>query len=230
MATQKLDSYEVQAVLDRYNKFGKVREVDGSRNTFEVWNEVRKVMLPQVSFMIGPKSANEFGATLAQRTNQRLFDFEQFICQREMEQASDDDKVLALIQSLAEESSARVLITNFPVNQYQAKFFVKNAVSPHSVFVLNCSKDFCQAEMLKVPDHLPEYICSSELNQRINEYTANMKTLLPYLLQNTDAFEINIERPSNTIAREIASKKEPTVILVRGSGTHDGEEARANIM
>ena len=152
-------------------------------------------MLPQVSFMIGPKSTNEFGSVLAQRTNQKLLDFEQFICQREMEAASDDDKVIALIQNLAEEPRARVLITGFPVNQYQAKFFVKNAVSPHSVFVLNCSKDFCQAEMLKVPEYLPEYISSSELNQRINEYTANMKTLLPYLLQNTDVFEIDIERP-----------------------------------
>jgi len=38
-----------------YQKFGKVREVDGSGDTFQVWNLTRKAMLPQITFMIGPK-------------------------------------------------------------------------------------------------------------------------------------------------------------------------------
>lgn len=37
-----------------YKKFGKVREIDGQFDPLTVYENTRKAMLPQISFMIGP--------------------------------------------------------------------------------------------------------------------------------------------------------------------------------
>jgi hypothetical protein len=41
-------------VIDLYRRFGKVREVSGEFDELTVYENTRKAMLPQVSFIIGP--------------------------------------------------------------------------------------------------------------------------------------------------------------------------------
>jgi adenylate kinase family enzyme len=52
---KRLQTYNEQsiAVVDLYEKFGKVRSVDGSGDPLQVWKLTRQAMLPQVSFLIG---------------------------------------------------------------------------------------------------------------------------------------------------------------------------------
>lgn len=143
----RLRTYNEQSkpVVDMYAKFGKVREVDGSGDTIQVWNATRKAMLPQVSWIVGPKISGKtaIGLPLAQRTNAKLLNFDDFVKQNGLENSDDDTVVLALIQQLALEIAPRIFIKDFPKNQYQARFFIKNAVNPSRVFLLNCSKDVC---------------------------------------------------------------------------------------
>lgn len=103
-----------------YEKFGKVREVDGSGDTSQVWNATRKAMLPQISFIVGPKISGKtsLGTALAQRTNAKLLKFNEFVKQHGLEHSDDDTVVLALIQQLALEISPRVLIEDFPKTTY----------------------------------------------------------------------------------------------------------------
>jgi adenylate kinase family enzyme len=148
----RLRTYEEQSkpVVEMYQKFGKVNEVDGSGDTFQVWNLTRKAMLPQVSFLIGPKISGKvtLASALAERSNAKCISFKHFCDENDLTGKDDDTIVLALIQQLSLEISPRVIITDFPQTAYQAKFFVKNGVHPHRVFVLNCSKDYCQERML----------------------------------------------------------------------------------
>ena len=78
---------------------------------------------------------------MSSRTNAKLIKFQDFIKAHGLEHSDDDPIVLALIQQLALEIAPRISIEDFPQNQYQARFFIKNAVCPNRVFLLNCSKD-----------------------------------------------------------------------------------------
>ena len=101
-------------------------------------------MLPQITFLIGPKVSGKttLGQAIAERTNAKLLKFGQFVKESKLEGSDDNTVVLALIQKLALEISPRIIITDFPQNQYQAMFFIKNCTQPNRVFVLNCSKDY----------------------------------------------------------------------------------------
>jgi len=100
-------------------------------------------MLPQISWIVGPKISGKssLGSALAERTNAKLLKFCEFRKKHGLENSDDETVVHALIQQLALEISPRILIEDFPQNTYQAKFFIKNSVSPSRVFVLSCSKD-----------------------------------------------------------------------------------------
>jgi adenylate kinase family enzyme len=98
----RLRTYEEQSkpVVEMYAKFGKVREVDGSHDTMTVWRATREAMLPQVSWIVGPKISGKtsIGNALGQRTNSKLINFNDFIKSHGLEHSDDDTVVLALIQ------------------------------------------------------------------------------------------------------------------------------------
>lgn len=215
-----------------YEKFGKVREIDGSGDTFQVWDLTRKAMLPQISFVIGPKISGKatLGSALAERTNAKLLKFGQFVKEQGLEDKDDDTVVLALINQLSKEISPRVVIADFPRTAYQAKFFVKNGTHPSRVFVLNCSKDYSQERMIQVSQTSPSYLPSSLLSKRIGEYNENLKELLPYLRENTELSEISTETPLKTSMKEMCSYIEPTVISVRSSGSKEATQAKNSVM
>jgi hypothetical protein len=99
-----------------YEKFGKVRSVDGSGDPMQVWKLTRQAMLPQVSFIIGPQCSGKssLGNKLCERTNAKLINYDQFVKQHGLSGESDDNAVLALIQALADEISPRVILEDFP--------------------------------------------------------------------------------------------------------------------
>ena len=73
-------------------------------------------MLPQIFFLIGPKSSGKssLGGALAQRTNMKLVNFNSFIKQNGLEQKSDEQKTLVLISYLRDEVSPRIMLEDFP--------------------------------------------------------------------------------------------------------------------
>lgn len=101
-------------------------------------------MLPQLTFIIGPKISGKatLGEALAERTNAKLWKFSEFVARHGLEDEDDDTKILAMIHDLTLAISPRIIITDFPQTEYQAKFFIKNGTHPSQVFILNCSKDF----------------------------------------------------------------------------------------
>lgn len=98
----RLRTYMEQSkpVVDMYAKFGKVREVDGSGDTIQVWNATRRAMLPQVSWIVGPKISGKtaIGLALASRSNAKLLKFQDFVKAHGLDNSDDDTVVLALIQ------------------------------------------------------------------------------------------------------------------------------------
>ena len=73
-------------------------------------------MLPQITFIIGPKGSGKstLGQALCKRTNMASIRFGNFISFRGLENADDETKVLALISALAIEIKPRVMIEDFP--------------------------------------------------------------------------------------------------------------------
>jgi hypothetical protein len=45
----------------------------------------RKAMLPQISFVIGPKNPEDIGGRLAARTHAKMIDFPSFVIEHELE-------------------------------------------------------------------------------------------------------------------------------------------------
>jgi broad-specificity NMP kinase len=54
------------------------------------------------------------GVALAQRTNAKLIKFDSFVKESGLDGSDDDTIILALIQTLSNEISPRVIIENFP--------------------------------------------------------------------------------------------------------------------
>ena len=132
-------------VIDLYRRFGKVREVSGEFDELTVYEQTRKAMLPQVSFIIGPQASGKttLGAALCERTNQRHINFNEFCKENKIDGKNEETVVMHLINSLSNELASSVLIEDFPKTEFQAKFFIKNCVAPFRVFALKCSKDTC---------------------------------------------------------------------------------------
>lgn len=90
--------------------------------------------------------------------------FDDYVKSSGLSGQDDDSIVLALIQTLANEISPRIMIEDFPQTKYQAKLFIKNCVQPHRVFVLSCSKDCSQERMISLGQKHQNYLPSSILS------------------------------------------------------------------
>ena len=220
---KRLETYqnESKPVVEMYSRFGKVREVDGSGDPIQVFNATRKAMLPQISWICGPKISGKttLGNMLATRTNANLLKFTDFVKQHGLERSDDETVVQALIQQLALEISPRILIEDFPQNNYQAKYFIKNSVAPSRVFVLSCSKDLSQERMIQVSQSSPDYMPSALLSKSIADYNANLKEMLDYLRKETVLSEVNTEQNLDQSFKEVCAVVEPSVINIRSSGS-----------
>ena len=119
--------------------------MSGEFDELTVYENTRKAMLPQVSFIIGPQASGKttLGAALCERTNQRHINFNEFCKENKLDGKSEETVVMHLINSLSNELASSVLIEDFPKTEFQAKFFIKNCVAPFRVFALKCSKDTC---------------------------------------------------------------------------------------
>lgn len=231
---KRLVTYQEQSkpVVDMYERFGKVREVDGSGDQIEVFKATRQAMLPEVNWIMGPKSSGKttIANKLASRTNAKLLKFNEFVKSQGLEKSDDETIVQALIQQLAKEISPRILIEDFPANTHQAKYFIKNAMSPSRVFVLSCCKDICQERMTQVPQSSPEYMPSALLSKSIANYNANLKDLLDFLRTKPEILsEVNTEQTLENSFKEVCAVVEPTIITVRSSGSDNAVESQKAI-
>jgi adenylate kinase family enzyme len=131
--------------IEMYTHFGKVHKINGERDINEIYEDTRKALLPQTAWILGPRGSGKssIGNALSSCTNMKLIDFIDFVKSESLEGKDDETVVSALIKRLSEEVCPRVLIENFPKNDFQAKFFMKNGRAPSQVFALKCSKDVC---------------------------------------------------------------------------------------
>lgn len=152
-------------------------------------------MLPETFFLIGPKCSGKttLGKALAERTNMKILNFSQFLKSQDLKNTDDETKTMALIKNLVNETVPRVLIEDFPQNEFQAKFFIKNCLPPSEVFYISCSKDTCQERMLSLGKENPNYLPSSILSKKIKNFHDSAATLLPFLKAQTNFHEINSE-------------------------------------
>lgn len=68
-------------VVEMYKKFGKVKWIDAFGSVNDVYEKTRAAMLPQIFFLIGPKSSGKttLGSALAERSNMKMLNFEKFL-------------------------------------------------------------------------------------------------------------------------------------------------------
>lgn len=217
-----------------YKRFGKVSEVDGSGDPIEVFRMTRKAMLPQVSWMIGPKVSGktELGRRLAERTNAKHFPFLDWCKEKGFNAAHSDEQIVhALINQLSLEIAPTVIIEDFPQNAQQAKFFISNSVTPSIVIQLNCSYDTSQERMLCMDQKHPNYMASALLSKSIADYNSKLPELLSELdkVPSLRIISIDTEQPLENSFKEICALVEPTIITVRTSGSDAANEAKERI-
>lgn len=103
-------------VVDYYKKFGKVRHIDATGNISQVYAQSKTAVLPQCMFVLGPKASGKstIGAAMAARTNMKLIDFNGFVAANGLDGQDDESVTSQFIQSLARETTPRVVLENFP--------------------------------------------------------------------------------------------------------------------
>lgn len=94
-------------------------------------------------FVIGPKACGKTTIcnNVASRTNMKHIDYIQWKKESGNKDAGDEEGCQKLIESLAHEIHPRILMENFPENETQAKYFLRNCKKPTNVFGLVCSID-----------------------------------------------------------------------------------------
>ena len=223
---QKLDhdgsTAAIREVIEKYKIFGKVRFIDASQEIEDVYRDVKHALLPEIFFLIGPKSSGKStaGGTLAFKTNMMLMKLDDFIAKNSLSNADDETLVFSLIKSLLNEVSPRILLEGFPQNQIQARLFIKNCISPSRVFYLKWSKDTCQERMIALGKDHPNYVSSSILSKYIKAFHDESPSLISYLKENTQFHEINCDQDLASVNKQISDIVEPTIIHIR-SGTNN---------
>lgn len=159
-------------VVELYQKFGKVRHIDASQSIAKVYEETRKAVFPQVHCILGPPRSGKktLGAQLAERTNMASLQFDSFKQEKNLTGKDDETVVNALIAHLVNQIAPRVLIYDFPENEAQAKYFMKNCVTPENVFYVRCSLDTCQERMLETSKDSKDYLPSAILSKKIRNF------------------------------------------------------------
>jgi len=220
---KRLKNYNEQTkpVIELYQKFQKVREIDGNRDAGAVYQDTRKAMLPQVFCMVGPQASGKttLGAALCERTNMKLLNFNCFVGEQGLSGADDETVTMALIHRLSQEISPTILLEDFPQTEFQAKFFIKNCTTPSRVFVLNCPKDVCQERMISLGQDSPNYQPSTLLSQKIRVYNERSEKLIPFLKDNTNMRVVDTEQNFDIAFAQMCSHVQPTIIHIRGSGS-----------
>jgi adenylate kinase family enzyme len=167
--------------------------------------------------ILGPKASgkSKIAENLAERTNMTHINFDDFVKENEFSQEDDETVTMALIKKLSTELKPRVILENFPQNEFQAKFFIRNCKQPSNVFSLDCSKDVCQERMIEIGESSPKYVSSAILSQKIKAYYQTAKDLLPYVKANTPFVSINTDRSFDKVMDDINRHIEPCVIHIR---------------
>jgi hypothetical protein len=67
--------------IEMYQHFGKVHKIDGCRDINEIYEDTRKALLPQVSWIIGPRGLGKslVGNAFCEFTNMKFLDFSDFV-------------------------------------------------------------------------------------------------------------------------------------------------------
>jgi len=175
-----------------------------------------------------PKSGKKhLGQTLAERTNMAELPFDQFISEKNLQGKSDEAIVNSLIKHLVDQPATRVLLYDFPQNETQAKYFMKNCRNPSNVFYVKCSKDVCQERMLEMGKDSPHYLSSSLLSKKIRNFNEHAEKLLPLLKSSPTKF-LELDTTTQTFPqslRELSKAVEPTILNlishVDGNPHHD---------
>lgn len=99
---------------------------------------------------------------------------------------------------------------------------MRNCKAPSNVFVLNCSKDFCQQRNEALGKDHCNYINSGVLSQKIKEYNNSSKDLVAYLKKNTNTTIIDAEQNLEKTLADTYRVLEPQIIHVRpGAASND---------
>jgi adenylate kinase family enzyme len=107
-------------VVDYYKRFSKVRKIDATGGISDVYAASKDAVLPQTMFVLGPKGAGKstISNNLSDRTNAAFLNFHAFKAGNGLADAGEEEVVLKLIQTLAEEPKPRVVLENFPENVF----------------------------------------------------------------------------------------------------------------
>ena len=178
-------------------------------------------MLPNIYFMIGPKSSGKstLGHALADRTNMQVLSFSKFVRDHNLKEEDDETKTSLLIKHLVNETAPRILIEDFPQTDIQAKYFIKNCLSPLGVFILKCSKDTCQERMISLGKDHPSDLPSSILSKKIKRFHDSAVKLIPYLQGIIATYEVDTESTFANSFKQLCSFVEPIVLHVRSGGS-----------
>lgn len=156
--------------------------------------------------------------------------FDQFLKEHNLFGKDDETVVNTLIGHLVNQAAPRVLIYDFPQNEAQGKYFMKNCVTPQNVFYVKCSKDDCQERMLETSKDSPEYLPSAILSKKIRNFNEQGAKLLPLLKSMANFLELDTS--SQTFAqsfKDLCAAVEPTVLNIISHGEGE-DETFANMM
>ena len=163
-------------MIDFYNQFGLVREVDCSKNFNSVLTSAKEEILPEIYCIIGKKYSGKTTVSnvFNEQMNFELIDFSKFLNLPEITRKKQDDQyvIIELINRLRQSNSRRVMIENFPQNENQYKIFISNAKKIKNIFYLKTEDYICSERMIAFGKDNENYIGSSKLREEIDRFNS----------------------------------------------------------
>ena len=124
------DNNKINDIVNFYQPYGIVREVDGNKPIGEVNGLIKQNLYPVIYSIIGKRYSGktELGKILCCKTGIFHFDFNDFLKEKNIKKRKNENEfvISQFILKLRKMRNLRVLIEDFPQNKEQFNYFVNN--------------------------------------------------------------------------------------------------------
>ena len=119
MFNKKIAEFDesTRAMIEYYDKFGKVRRVDASGNdNNKIFDDAKQAALPQIMLIMGAKCSGKttIATEISEKTYMKHIKFNDYLASHGITEEDDDTKCSQLTKDLSREFTPRVIIEDFP--------------------------------------------------------------------------------------------------------------------
>ncbi len=211
------DNNKINDIVNFYEPYGIVREVDGNKPIGEVNALIKQNLYPVIYSIIGKRYSGktELGKILSCKTGIFHFDFNDFLKEKNIKKRKNENEfvISQFILKLRKMRNLRVLIEDFPQNEEQFNYFVNNCKNFEKIYYLNADNSSCLERLNKIPLNDPNYIPCHKLGDLLCEFERKLP-FIETLKKKTNVFEIDVNNHKILTVERMLKQIQPYLAFI----------------